>query len=52
MNRFLPRPTGDSETTTDDPSRPTKRGVARKLGLALALAAFSYLASRWSESRA
>jgi len=52
VTNFLPRPTGDSDTTTDDPSRPTKRGVARKLVLALALAAFSYLASRWSGRRA
>ncbi|WP_161973153.1 hypothetical protein [Halostella litorea] len=41
-------PGSDSGSTADGTG---KRGIARKLLLALALAAFSYLASRWSEAR-
>jgi len=51
VNRFLPRTTdGTDRQAGDDAGQPTTRGVARKLLLALGLAAFAYAASRISEA--
>jgi hypothetical protein len=51
VNYFRPRTTdGTDGRTNDSPGQSASRGIARKLVLALALAVFSYVASRGSKA--